>query len=179
MKLQKLKPLLKQLIESGDREKLKLAAVFDTAHREIDWKSTNYKTWRKFCKECVPLPYTEVYRLMSTVQKSSLWFTPLETAKVVSAIGWTRFETGTQLCNTKKVTVNEFIDWYEDVNVDQRTATPKPDNGLETFNFQLDKENAEALTTLLLERGMRITNASRVNASVAMARLVADVRKNS
>ncbi|WAK44680.1 hypothetical protein vBAmePPT11V19_00054 [Alteromonas phage vB_AmeP_PT11-V19] len=179
MKLEKFKKTALQLIAKGDTEKLRLAMLLDEANQEIDWKATNYGTWRKFCKECVPLPYTEIYRLIAAVRKSSPWFNSVELSYVVKAIGWTRFEIGTQHCSKTEVAVSDFVAWYKDVNVDERVTAAKPDDGLISFNFQLGKAEAEILTTLLLERGMRISNSSRVNASSAMAKLVDEVRKSS
>lgn len=156
-----------------------LAYALYNAKNLIDWKTTNYGTWRAFCKANLPFPYTDTYRYVSAA-KQAIEVCEMEVNEVnsiVQDIGWTRFS----ICihfEYKPLSVVEFVRKHRYYDVDSKPKHKPADDVLEHFSFQLTQSDAEALTSLLLERGMRLSKASRVNASVAMAKLIQDVRKD-
>ncbi len=179
VKFTKANQLVQQALMGVDVAKPKLGHVLLTAQEEVDWSITNYGTWRAFCKACIGMPYTEVYKMISTMKKArKIKIHKQEALRIVESIGWTRFEMGVQR-ETEILTVMDFIEKYRYLNVDETPRRTKPEDDVKLFNFQLDRSTAEGLTALLLERGMRIGNSSRINASAAMAKLVADVMKES
>lgn len=170
---------LNKLVDNVENNIPDLAYALYNAKNLIDWKSTNYGTWRAFCKANLPFPYTDTYRYVSAA-KQAIEVCNLELSEVrhiVKAIGWTRFS----ICiHTEIGTVvpSLFIADHRYYDVDSKPAQKPSDDILEHFSFQLTQSDAEALTSLLLERGMRLSKSSRVNASVAMAKLIQDVRKD-
>lgn len=170
---------LNRLVRDVESNIPKLSLALYLAKEEIDWKTTNYGTWRAFCKAILPFPYTDTYRYVSAA-KQAIEVCKLDVHQItyiVETIGWTRFS----ICvHFEDAPINpyEFVGRHRYYDVDSKPKQKPADDVLEHFSFQLTQSDAEALTSLLLERGMRLSKASRVNASVAMAKLIQDVRKD-
>ena len=170
---------LNKLVKNVESNVPALSLALYNAKNLIDWKTTNYGTWRTFCKANLPFPYTDTYRYVSAA-KQAIEVCELDVHQVVyivDTIGWTRFSICVHF-EDSPINPYEFVGKHRYYDVDAKPPQTPSDDVLEHFSFQLTQSDAEALTSLLLERGMRLSKASRVNASVAMAKLIKDVRKD-
>lgn len=170
---------LNKLVKNVESNIPILAFVLYMSKKEIDWKCTNYGTWRAFCKANLPFPYTDTYRYVSAIKQALevLNLNLPQVKDIVDVIGWTRFSICVHF-EDALIGPYAFVERYRYYDVDSKPPQKPADDVLEHFSFQLTQSDAEALTSLLLERGMRLSKASRVNASVAMAKLIQDVRKD-
>jgi len=158
-----------------DLGKPRLAQALLKARNEVNWKETDYGSWRGFCNVKVKMSYSSIYRYVRVAEMAEkLDYTLDDMRHIVIVIGWSRFYLGLMDCQ-KFLYVNEFIDKYKDLNLNKRVTYESKETDLVTFSFALPAEAAARLTDELIIRGMRVSKQNRTNASAAMEQLMKDV----
>lgn len=171
--------MIKEYLRTISNDKVALAITLLNTKRTTNWKETPYLSFREFADKHIALSQASIYVYLKTAQLAEQNdFTNADSVNIVNAIGWERFKVGlTKIPDNEKLTVEQFIERYKNVNLNERVTYGKDETDLVDFKFLLPKNTAEILTNALLVRGMRITNKKRDNLSAAMAKLVNDLIK--
>ncbi len=158
-----------------DLGKPRLAKALLNAKIDINWKETEYGSWRGFCNVKLNLSYSSIYRYVRIAQTAEkLGYTLNDMLNIVVGIGWSRFYLGLMDCQ-EFLFIDEFIEKYKDLNLNKRVTYESKDSDLVPFSFNLPAETAARLTDELIVRGMRVSKKNRTNASSAMEKLMKDV----
>lgn len=141
------------------------------------WKNTMYGSWNKFCSECIGLSRSSIYVYLKTAELSETHeFSLADMQHIIKSIGWERFKIGlTKTDDSQTVSRALFIEWYHDVNLNERVVYEESESELVPFSFHIPQDAADTLNNALMVRGMRFTNKTRSNLSSAMVKLINDL----
>ena len=172
MHLIKRTKVIRQHLIQIENHKFDLAFMLYDTKLTTNWRSTQYGSWINYCNQEIPLAQSTIYKYLNTAKLAKEFnYCHSEVGTIVHAIGWARFQLGlTKL--TRRILPKTFIKRFNDLNLNERVTYSESDSDLVNFSFQLPEDVATSLTGMLLARGMRINNKSRVNASHAMCKLV-------
>ena len=158
-----------------DLGKPRLAQSLLRAKTEINWKETEYGSWRGFCNVKVKMSYSSIYRYVRIAELAEkLGYTLNDMFNIVMVIGWSRFYIGLVRCQDF-LYIDQFVARYKDINLNERVTYETKETDLVTFSFALPANAAARLTDELIIRGMRVSKQNRTNASAAMEQLMKDV----
>jgi len=159
------------IVKNFDYSHLETAKTLHWAKNVVVWKYTEYKGWSGFCRAHITMSDSNIWRLVSLVNKlKNFGYTDDDCKEIIREIGWSRFILG-MFDLKRKLSVTSFIKKYKTWD----PSTKKPDEkegGDRAYAFSLPVDLADKLDGYLTLYGMTVCQSRRHGVRDAFITLV-------